>query len=253
MAARKNDLIGVVTSLVLHALLLLLFGAMSLAPVEPEPIGYIEVDFGPLAQGRSVQEAVEEQPETPDQPEEPRPEQPRPQAAPPQEAKPVELPKQTTQVQDPEQVETPESETISPTRQSEPTEVQRPEPQPEEPAPRPLGGGARDGTTGAADGDAGEAADERRTAPFQIEGLNRRPMRAPLPSYADKVNAVIKVRVVVNPQGRVVGVIPDLKGNPALEREIERVLRNEWRFNNLPANAPQENQTGFITFRFRLE
>jgi protein TonB len=77
-------------------------------------------------------------------------------------------------------------------------------------------------------------------------------VRAPLPRYAEKVNAVIRVRVTVDPQGRIVRRLPLMKGNPALEQAVMEALAR-WRFNALPPDAPQENQTGTITFAFRLE
>jgi len=246
---RKNDLIGLGTSIGLHALLLLLFGVLTLGSAEPEPIGYIEVDFGPLAEGRPVQQATQDEPESPVEPEEAEPEQPEPEAAPPEEAKPVELPDQPEEIVDEEQVETPESETISPTQQNEPSEVEDPEPQPES-SPQPLGGGAEDGTEGEAEGDAGAGQQEERSAPFQIEGLNRTTMYAPLPSYNGQNETRVKMRITVDPQGRITAVFPVIKGNADLERAVRDILLNRWRFNALPPNAPQENQTGLITFRY---
>lgn len=248
---KRDDLISMGTSIGLHVLLLILFGLMSLGAQEPEPLGYIEVDFGPIAEGRPVQRAEVDEPEAPEQQQQPEREQPEPKAAPPKDAKPVDLPDAPEEVVDEQKVQTPETEKISPLTQNSPAVVNEPEPNPE-PAPRPLGG-ARDGTTGAVQGAEGPSQDEQRTAPFQIEGLNRSTLSAPLPPYADKVNADIRVRITVDPQGRIIGVVPVLKANPALERAIEDVLRNQWRFNPLPPNAPRENQIGTVTFRFRLE
>ncbi|MEM1096527.1 MAG: TonB family protein, partial [Bacteroidota bacterium] len=66
------------------------------------------------------------------------------------------------------------------------------------------------------------------------------------------VNAVISFIIEVNPRGEIVRKIPARKGDPALERAVLQVL-DRWRFNALPANAPQVNQRGTVTFRFRLE
>ena len=246
---RKNDLIGIGTSIGLHVLLLVLFGIMTLGSAEPEPIGYIEVDFGPMAEGRPVQQAEVDEPEAPEQPDQAEPEQPEPEASPPEEAKPVELPDQPEEIVDEEQVETPETETISPTEQSDPAEEQAPEPQPES-TPQPLGGGAEEGTEGEAEGDPGEGQEEEASAPFQIEGLNRNPVRAPLPSYNGQNETRVKMRITVDPQGRITAVFPVIKGNADLERAVRDVLLNHWRFNALPSNAPQESQTGLITFRY---
>ena len=67
---KRDDWYGMGTSLLLHLLLLLVFGILNLGVSEPEPLGYIEVEFGPVAQGRQVQRAVEDQPATEDEPEE---------------------------------------------------------------------------------------------------------------------------------------------------------------------------------------
>src|SRR5690606_7274864 len=98
----------------------------------------------------------------------------------------------------------------------------------------------------------GDGTDEERTSPFSIEGLNRSLLNGPLPEYADKVNANIRYEITVDPHGRIIGTRPILKASPALEQSIQRALRS-WRFNALPPNAPAQNQTGTITFRFRLE
>ncbi len=66
------------------------------------------------------------------------------------------------------------------------------------------------------------------------------------------MNARIRVRITVNPDGRIVRRVPLLKGNPELEAAVMDALQ-QWRFNALPPGAPQENQTGTITFTFRLE
>ena len=77
-----------------------------------------------------------------------------------------------------------------------PAEVAEPEPQPEvKPAVQPLGGGDTGGTTGENAGTPGPGEDEEKSSPFNIEGLNRSAVYSPLPQYAEKVNAVIKMRI----------------------------------------------------------
>ena len=156
------------------------------------------------------------------------------------------------QVEDPEQISSSNAETISPRTEANPDNVAVDRPTPPNRESQPTGAGVPDGTGDATSGDEGTGTDEQRSAPFQIEGLNRVPVQAPLPAYREQVNAVIRVRIVVDPQGRIVQRIPLLKGNPALERSVMETL-STWRFNPLPPNAPQENQSGTITFRFRLE
>ncbi|GIV62490.1 MAG: cell envelope biogenesis protein TonB [Rhodothermaceae bacterium] len=249
---RRNDWYGLGLSILLHLLLLLGFSFMTVAAGQEQPIGFIEVDFGPLAEGRPVQKAAATRPAPVEEPEEPRPEvEEKPAAAPPEQVKPVDLPDEP-EVQDEEQVTAPEAETIAPEKKNNPDPVKKTEPEPRPEPVRPLGGGAQDGTTGAEEGDAGQAADTRKSAPFQIEGLNRTPVMTALPVYAEQVNAVISVRITVDPQGRIIRRIPLIKGNPALEQAVMDALLR-WRFNPLPPNAPQENQTGIVTFRFRLE
>lgn len=248
---RKSDWYGLGTSLVLHLLLLLGFGLMTLGVTEPDPIGYLEVEFGPISSGRPVQKAEENKPEIEDKPE-PEPEKEE-KASPPKEAKPVNLAQQEVEVQDEEKVSTPETETVSPVKQNNPEKVDKPEPKPEPKPVKPVGGGTTEGTTGETQGTQGTGEQEQKTAPYNIEGLdNRNALSAPLPAYTEKVNAIIKVRVTVDPQGRITQVFPLIKGNPNLERAVRDALQR-WRFNPLPPNAPQESQTGTIQFVFRLE
>ena len=151
-----------------------------------------------------------------------------------------------------EQIQTPETEVIAPAEQNNPAEVEEPEPVLEPEPVKPLGGGTTDGDTGEPEGDPGPGEDEQKTAPFNIEGLNRSTVYAPLPRNTESANVSIKVRVTVNPQGRVVRIFPVQKGDPSLERAVRDVLLR-WRFNALPSNAPQVAQTGFVTFRFVAE
>jgi len=224
-----------------------------MAAKEEEPIGFIEVEFGPISEGRPVQKAMQTRPERSEEKPDPEPVQEAPpKVAPPIEAKPVDLPKPPAEVVDEEVIQTPKAETISPEKANNPEPVKKPEPETKPDPIRPLGGGAVDGTTGAEEGDEGAGAEERKTAPFQIEGLNRVPVYSTVPVYRAQVNALIKVRITVDPQGRIVQRIPLLKGNPELEQAVMEALQR-WRFNPLPPNAPQENQTGVVTFRFRLE
>lgn len=248
----KNDWIGLATSLALHALLLFAFTFLTAATPDEQQLGFIEVELGQFSEGRRVQQAPVE---TPDAAQEQPKEQPREaqkEASPPKEAKPVDLPDQPDRIADAEKITSPDTETISPEKKNNPEEVRKTEPKEESRPVKPLGSGAPDGATGAQSGDEGEGADEMKAAPYQIEGLNRNALFAPLPSYREKVNATIRVRISVNPQGRIVQRLPLLKGNPALEQAAMQALAR-WKFNPLPPNAPQEMQTGVVTFHFRLE
>lgn len=249
----KHDWYGLGISLFSHTLLLLVFAFLTMAAAEEQPFGYIEVDFGPIAEGRPVRRAVETRPEAPSRSEETRVQpETKPAAAPPREAKPVDLPDQETPVEDVETVEAPETEVISPEPQNTRSEESEPDPVPEQQEAEPANGGASDGSTGSAEGADGPGTEETKSAPYNIEGLNRRPTHTRLPAYSEKVNATIRVRITVDPSGRIVRRIPLMKANPSLEQAVMNALQY-WRFNPLPPNAPQTDQTGTITFRFRLE
>ncbi len=250
----RSDMIGVVTSLFLHALLLLLFLVIKQEPRVSEQIGFIQVDFGEFSEGRPVQEAPETLPEKEIPQPEPEPEIEEPPApADPEESKPVDLPDAPDIVPEEPPIQSPETE-VEAIQPEEPEEEEQIEEEEKEvPAPiKPLGSGNVEGNAGAEDGDEGESDEEDKAAPFQIEGLNRTPVRVVRPVYTDKVNVTIRVRVTVNPRGEIVQQIPLLKGNPRLEQSVLQALQG-WRFNPLPPNVPQENQTGTVTFRFRLE
>ena len=246
----RKDWISLSVSLVLHVLLLGGFSLFGAFDRPPQPIGFVEVELGPLAEGQPVAEA-EEEPETVNKP------SVQPEAEPQTELKeqkletrPLDLPEQPEEVDDPETVETPTEEETDAETPGPPADEEQTEEEAQIPAVSESGGGSPEGTSGQATGDEGEGTSEEKSAPFQIEGLNRNTLTSPLPAYPVKIPATIKVRITVGPQGGVVQSVPLMKGNPQLERAVMDVLKR-WRFNPLPANAPQENQTGVITFRFR--
>lgn len=248
---KKNDWIGLGASLALHAVLLFLFTFLTAAKPDQQQLGFIEVEFGTFAEGRPVRQSPEETPEAAET-ETTQPQEEQPEAAPPEESKPVDLPDQPEEVSDPDEAATPETEAISPETKDNEADVKDPELTRESQPVEPEGSGAVDGTAGDRSGDEGEAADEQKSAPYQIEGLNRDPIRTVLPDYREKVEATIRVRITVDPRGRITQRIPLLKGNPALEQAVMDALQR-WQFNPLPSNAPQESQTGVVTFNFRLE
>ncbi len=244
----RNDYIGLSTSAVIHVLLILLFLTVSAVP-EPLSAGFLEVEFGEFSEGRPVQRAVrtpvEETPEKV-KPAETR-QQPRP--VPVTESKPVDLPDQTVVSDDPE-IRSPDAEDI----EADPVE-REPNPTSEAAiaaAPAASREGLPDGDIGNTSGVEGRGSDAQKAAPYVLEGIDRIPLRTQLPHYDEKVNAVIQVRITVDPNGRIVRVLPLRKGNPTLEDAVMEALR-QWLFNPLGPGAPRENQTGTITFRFRLE
>jgi protein TonB len=235
----RSDWIGLGSSLLLHVGLAILFAFLTAAEPRPAQLGYVEVEFGDFAPGQPV-EATEktEQPTAP----EPQEETPEPDTEPDEPSEtpntePVELPEEE---QSEETVPPTEEETTVPEAEAQPETKQQSDQQ--EPSEDP----------GDESGDPGTGAQEEAAAPYNIEGLDRDPQRAPLPRYAEKVNARIRVQITVNPEGRIVRRIPLRKGNPQLEAAVMDALQ-QWRFNALPPAAPQQNQTGTITFTFRLE
>ena len=236
----QSDWIGAGISIGLHVALALLFAALTASTPPPQRLGYVEVEFGDFQAGQPVDatEAVEEAaaPEAETQTPEPETE-PDEEATEPQ-TQPVDLPTE----------EEPANETVPPEEeQAEPPETE-PQPQLDQAADEQE----PSEEAGEATGDPGEGATEQASAPYNIEGLDRNPQFAPLPEYAANVNARIRVQITVNPQGRIVRRVPLIKGNPKLEAAVMNALQR-WRFNALPPAAPQENQTGTITFTFRLE
>jgi protein TonB len=240
------------TSLVLHLLIIFVMSIMMVAATEEAQVGFIEVEFGPFSEGRRIVQA-------PPQPVPPAPEpvvadpeeEQQPATAPPEEARPVDLPDQVEEVVDEEVITEPEVEQIAPEEQPVEEAVVEDVPQPEQETIQPLGSGALTDEVGEETGDEGVSNEPERSSPFQIEGLNRNPVDTPAPVYAEQVNAVIRVRIVVAPNGQIIQMIPLIKGNARLEEAVMAALRS-WRFNPLPPNAPQENQTGQVTFRFTL-
>lgn len=248
---KKNDVVGLGVSLCLHILAVvgLAFIVTGTQKPEMEEIGFVAIEFGPVAEGRPVRTAETSAPPAT----QPKVEQrrPAPRRTPPRPVpRQVEPPKQNVVS---EEKVPPVQEEVEPEPEETPTDAAEDEAASESTAPTQNSGATGGGTSGAADGAEGEGSDAARTSPFDIEGLNRRPLHAPLPRYAEKVNATIKIRITVDPQGRVKQAFPLVKGNsPALEQAAMGALR-QWRFNPLPANAPQVDQTGAVTFRFRLE
>ncbi len=247
---RRNDWIGLLTSFLVHALLLVTFLFITTTP-EPVTAGFLEVEFGPLAQGRPVQQAPEPREEDVETEAEEQVEETPPPEIPDEETKPVDLPDQPEPVVEEEVINTPETDVIAP-EQVQPDEVQQDSDTQNE-STESTGGGQPEGTDGDESGQDGAGAEEAKTAPFVLEGIDRVPLRTTLPQYVDKVNAIIQVRITVSPKGRIIRVIPVRKGNASLERAVTQVLLQRWQFNPLAPNVPQENQTGTITFRFRLE
>ncbi len=251
----RNDIIGLGISIGIHALLLVGFALITTA-TQPLPMGFVEVEFGDFALGQRVQQQTEEQPLPPE--EEPVPEPlPEPEVTPREEPaaraeEPVNLPDQPEPPPEEEPLPPPEAEKPAPEPRKEPRAEPGPEkPEPEKKEVKPLGRRLTQDTQGKESGKEGEGSDEKLQAPYLLVGLNRTPVFAPLPRYTEKVDAVIQYQITVDPEGKIIRMIPIRKGSPALEAAVQEALR-KWRFNPLRPGVPRENQTGTITFRFTL-
>lgn len=239
---RRSDWIGLGTSVLLHVGLAVLFAFLTASSPPPQQLGYVEVEFGEFSSGQAETFRPTEEAEKTTAPE-PQEEAPEPESEPEEsaeepEAEPVNLPEEEQQTE--ETVPPTKEETTRPEAEAQPeTEQQSEQQEPSE-------------EVGDESGDPGTGTQEEASAPYNIEGLDRDPEFAPLPEYTEKVNARIRVQITVNPEGRIVRRIPLRKGNPKLESAAMDALQR-WRFNALPPGAPQDNQTGTVTFTFRLE
>jgi protein TonB len=237
----QRDWIGLVTSILLHVGLAVLAASLTATKPPPQQLGYVEVEFGKFSAGQPVDATEEVEEEAAPEAEEktPEPETEPEKAAEEPETEQVDLP--TEDQSSDEKIPPAEEEAEPPETEPQPEKDQVADEQ------KPSEETGENET-----GDPGEGATEKASAPYNIEGLDRDPAFAPLPSYTEKVNARIRVQITVNPEGRIVRRIPLIKGNPKLEAAVMDALQR-WRFNPLPSAAPQENQTGTITFTFRLE
>ena len=208
----------------------------------------IEVDFGSFSEGRPVSRAAYRpvDPAPDPEPQEEQPEQPPEVVQPVDLPETIEVPETTDPVEDTEDPD--QSVAVAP---PEPESVDEVEETEAETPIRPLGAGDPEGDSEEGLGEEGTSNEETARAPFQIEGLNRVAVQTIVPRYTAQENAVISVRITVGPTGRIVSRFLLRKGSPQLEQAVMNALLN-WRFNPLPPNAPQENQTGVVTFRFQL-
>ena len=251
MKFRKEDRAGLLITMGVHILMLVVLSLLTVSASERQPMGFLEVEFGPLAEGRPVQQApVREQPEP--EPEEEQPEEvEQTPISPPEDVKPVDLPDAEVDIEDEEVIDSPQSEVIAPQESNTEEEEVDEEPQEKQQVVRPLGSGSLIRDDGADSGDEGSSNEDQASAPYQIEGLNRDAVNTPLPVYVADRDVRATVRIEVDPRGYVVRVVAVVRGgDPEQDRMVLQVVRN-WRFNPLPATAPQVNQNGTVTFVFR--
>jgi len=84
--------------------------------------------------------------------------------------------------------------------------------------------------------------------------VTRRKVSGDIPEYPPGVNveAVIRLRATVFPDGSVKSVQPVQRGNPRLEEVAQSAVRY-WRFEQLSRGQPQVEQDCYITFHFTLQ
>lgn len=92
--------------------------------------------------------------------------------------------------------------------------------------------------------------------PYQIEGqaASRSVVNRVIPQYPENLQkqATVKISFTVLPNGQVGEMIPVIKSDALLEKITLDAFR-QWRFNALPADAPQRVERGVITFRYLLK
>lgn len=231
---------------------------------------FIEVEFGEyksgtLAEFSEVEDVDVATNPTPSeiQPEDPKPDQPEPveeQKVTTQETtKPVDIPDQKEEIKEKE-LKTPDTDKVDPKKKTstkDKKEVIIP-PKAKKAETQQQGAetsGDEQGNVGKINADQGTGNETEKAAPFNlnIEGIERDPLVKPIPENSAGYQATVTIRFEVTPDGRVTNIIPLRKsGSPEIDREVISTL-NSWRFSRLPANVPQQNQTGTITFRFVLD
>ncbi len=109
--------------------------------------------------------------------------------------------------------------------------------------------GTADGSTSGAPG-SGTTAASGAGSGVDVSGFgNRRLTTRPLPQNTEGATVTLTAVIEVQPSGAVRLVRWRRVGNPALQRQAAAALAR-WRFAPLPANVPQDAQTGDVTFRF---
>jgi TonB family protein len=106
-------------------------------------------------------------------------------------------------------------------------------------------------------GSSSDLRDSDRDISYALEwtgNVTRKKVTGDLPEYPAGVNvdAVIRLRATVFPDGTIRSVQPVQRGNPRLEEAALQSVRY-WRFEPLGRNQPQVEQDCFITFHFTLQ
>lgn len=86
------------------------------------------------------------------------------------------------------------------------------------------------------------------------DGGYRNKVSGIMPKYPENMNkeAQIKLQITVSPDGTILQIVPLQKADFAFESAAINALKT-WKFDKLKPNQPKENQTGIITFIFKLD
>ncbi len=86
------------------------------------------------------------------------------------------------------------------------------------------------------------------------DGGKRNKVSGSLPRYPENSNkeVQIKVSVIVSPSGDILQITPLQKADYQFENAVTSALKT-WKFEKLGSGLPAENQTGVITFNFKLD
>ena len=233
MDNQKDLLKGIYSSTFFH-LLLLLFSLWFTIPLKEEKREYVDLTWTSLPSRAVIQPLPMETPKTSTR-NEVRPQEP---------TTPVELPKLKSQ----KELETlplsrkekphPEEETL-PTSTSPRTEEKESITFEEEEKKVMKG-----------------TEEEKKEPSYFLEGApaERMILSKVIPKYPPGLQkeALIQVKLTVDPGGQVTSLIPLQKGDPILE-EITMKALAQWKFAPLPLDVPQIPQEGQITFIYRLQ
>jgi protein TonB len=242
----------VLISLLVHALLLLLFLVLKVgATIElPE---FIQVQFA-SSFVRPVEQPVARKTEPPDEP---------PRQEPGIVEEEIELPPRRMLEKEPPELTIPQSTKSLPAKQIpvKTERVKRPATRPEvrpstATAPRAVEPLLPRNLPAKPTAGLDRASPRGTVEAFEIEGkaAERTILKKILPRYPEGYNreGTVRIRFTVLPNGYVGEMIPVLKTDAVLERTAMEVLA-KWRFNPLPKGAPPDTVEGIITFRFRLK
>jgi TonB family protein len=259
----KDKLNGWIGTIIIHALLIILFALMHVS-LDVELPEFVEVSWGTMT--RQEPARPQQQPQVTRAEREPVIAQRR---EAPATQRPVELPERRELQQDDDIIRLPErdrvdvAQRLSEERQQDPDEMR-------ERRERDAGSilGERDrfqlpatedehGESPLTTGSSPHQTDTDRDISYALEWIGdvtRKKVSGALPEYpaGANVEAVIRLRATVFPDGSVKAVHPVQRGNPRLEDAAQSAVRY-WRFEPLSRTQPQVEQDCFITFHFTLQ